>query len=236
MAQPIERFELPRKDWYDEEGRIYKDVLIENFNAIEEKLISISQLDVFITDLPDFADMSYPDVTLDDDDNKVVNLKSFLEITGIVNYPIELVFDGKTCKKISWWGDDYKYHTVEDDPTAASTSSPYIYFKPNPTDGNYVYATSSSTTPSDAYFIGFYDGSRVVTANTAIPLDLNLLEGLSQMETTAKTAATSTMDTSDNGGQIPWATSNIPNAIGWHKYQEHNKSSQTVYMTEFGQK
>lgn len=235
MAEPIEKFELPRKDWYDSEGRIYKDALIENFNAIEAKLLDISRLDVFITELPDFNKIEYPDVTLDDDDNKVVNLKSFLEITGIVNYPIECVFNGTTCKRIAWWGNDYKYHVVENDSTAAKASTPYIYFNPNPTDGNHVFASSSNTTPSGCQFIGFYDSGRIVTYNTSIPINLNVLEGLSQMRTVAKPTNTGIMDGGDNGGQLPWDVKNMPNTLGWHKYGNHDKGSQTVHLTEFGQ-
>ena len=37
-AYIVEELVLPRPDWYDTEGRIYKDALIENFNAIEDKL------------------------------------------------------------------------------------------------------------------------------------------------------------------------------------------------------
>lgn len=35
MVDKINYFELPNKDWFDSQGRIYKDALIENFNAIE---------------------------------------------------------------------------------------------------------------------------------------------------------------------------------------------------------
>lgn len=235
MAEPIDKFDLPRKDWYDSEGRIYKDALIENFNAIEDELLSISQLDVFVAELPDFSKISYPDVTLEDNDNKVINLKSFLEITGLMNYPIECVFNGTTCERIAWWGEDYKYHVVENDGTAAKASTPFIYFNPNPSDGNHVFAQANSTTPTGCHFIGFYDNGRVVTNSTPIPMNLNVLEGLSQMSTVAKTTQTGIMDSKANGGQLPWATTNIPNALGWHYYQEKNKGSQTVNLTEFGQ-
>ena len=59
MAEQIDLFALPRPDWYDQEGRIYKDALIENFNALEEKLIEISKLDAFDTQMPDIANMEY---------------------------------------------------------------------------------------------------------------------------------------------------------------------------------
>ena len=43
----LELFELPRKDWFDEDGRIYKDALIDNLNAIEEKLNEIAMISAF---------------------------------------------------------------------------------------------------------------------------------------------------------------------------------------------
>ena len=74
MANKLSRFSLPRKDWYDNQGtdpdtgeiigRIYKDVLIENFNAIEQKLIEISKLDAFDVNLPDFSKIVYPLLTI----------------------------------------------------------------------------------------------------------------------------------------------------------------------------
>ena len=83
MTNKISRFTLPRKDWYDNQGidsdtgeiigRIYKDVLIENFNAIEQKLIEISKLDAFDINLPDLSKIVYPDVTLDSEDDCIVN-------------------------------------------------------------------------------------------------------------------------------------------------------------------
>ena len=71
----LEHFTLPRTDWYDEEGRIFKDVLIENFNALEKKLNELNALNAFEITLPDFNSIDYPDVTPDSDEDSIVNLK-----------------------------------------------------------------------------------------------------------------------------------------------------------------
>ena len=54
-AYIVEELVLPRPDWYDAEGRIYKDALIENFNAIEDKLLELTRLDAFSVQPPDLS-------------------------------------------------------------------------------------------------------------------------------------------------------------------------------------
>lgn len=173
MADKLEKYTLKNPNWYDSDGRIYKDVLIENFNDIENRLIELTELDVLNFPLPDFSTISYPDITdlSTADDNAIVNLKSFLALFNLIDYPMEIQFDGTKCTKIAWWGSDYQYHVVEDDSTAAKSSTPYIYFNPNPSDGNYVYATNSSTTTDGSQFIGFYADGRVVTMFDGIFID-----------------------------------------------------------------
>ena len=73
--QQITNFELPRPDWHDDKGRIYKDALIENFNAIEAKLTDIAELSAVSTDIPDISGVTFEDVTLGSDDEMVVNLR-----------------------------------------------------------------------------------------------------------------------------------------------------------------
>ena len=95
----LEHFKLPRDDWYDTVstdpetgeiiGRLYKEALIENFNAIEAKLNELSGLTAYETQVPDFSNYNYEDVTLDSPNNKVVNLQSFLKIMNLIGVPIE---------------------------------------------------------------------------------------------------------------------------------------------------
>ena len=98
-------FELPRPDWYDSDGRIYKDALIENFNAIEARLKQLSALGQQVIgqggEIIDTSDIHLDDVTLEDLPNKILNLRSFLTIMDLFNYPIELSFNGKKVVDIS---------------------------------------------------------------------------------------------------------------------------------------
>ena len=77
MPEPIEKLTLPRLDWYDSEGRINKDALIENFNAIEAKINEISDVSAFTIIAPDFSTFNYDDTTLESADNKIVNINQF---------------------------------------------------------------------------------------------------------------------------------------------------------------
>ena len=118
----LDKFKLPRDDWYDTVstdketgeiiGRIYKEALIENFNALESKFNELSSLTAYKTQIPDFATYDYEDVTLDSESNKVVNLKSFLTIMDLVGVPLDISFSGKICKKISYYDNNMKLHTI----------------------------------------------------------------------------------------------------------------------------
>lgn len=178
MAEKIELFRLPRPNWYDKEGRIYKDALIENFNALEAKLIEISKLDAFDTKLPDIASMEYPDSTLASADNKIVNLRSFLRMTGLVGYPIECVFSGTMATKVSYWNETYEYKNIENQETNAGESNPYIYL--NYKD-NVVTASASSITPANSTLIACYDGGIVKCVNCKDNIGINALYYLANM-------------------------------------------------------
>lgn len=178
MAEQLDNFELPRLDWHDEEGRIYKDVLIENFNAIQDKLLEISQLDAFEIAPPDISSIVYPDTTLESEDKAIVNLKSFLRLTGLIGYPLECQFSGNTCTKLAYWGEDYTYHTLSNKKTSANKTNPYVYF--NHVNGT-IASSNSSNTPTNCVLIGFYTDGRVRCVNNADYLGINLLYYLSRM-------------------------------------------------------
>ena len=118
----LEHFKLPRDDWYDTVstdpetgeivGRLYKEALIENFNAIEAKLNELSGLTAYETQVPDFSNYNYEDVTLDSPNNKVVNLQSFLKIMNLIGVPIECRFTGKLCNKVTYYDKNMRYHTI----------------------------------------------------------------------------------------------------------------------------
>lgn len=180
MAEYLEEFELPVPLWYDSQGRIYKDRLIENFNAIEQRLIYISELDSAVESVPDISKVVYPDVTIMDDDNKIINLKSFLDIMHLYNYPIELVFSGdNSCSKIAYFKNDCSYMVLKDIKFNSSNTNKYIYLDYN---NDRVFATSESTTPEGCTFIGMYDNGRIMGINTNDYININLLYYLPNMK------------------------------------------------------
>lgn len=138
----MDNFELPRDDWYDEEGRLYKDVIIENLNSLENKLIELSGINITNIPLPDISNIEYPDTDLTSDESSIVNLKSFLNITNTVNYPTECSFSGNTLQSLTYWGEDYKRHQLKNIIVDASDSKPYVVFDP---DNQSVSATDTFT-------------------------------------------------------------------------------------------
>ena len=103
MVDYIRRFELPNENWYDEKGRIYKDILITNFNAIEDKLNELSELNALDITVPSWNDIHIDDCDVyNAPDNQVVNLKTLVETLHLVNFPIVVDFTGTTCNKIQY--------------------------------------------------------------------------------------------------------------------------------------
>jgi hypothetical protein len=178
MAEKIQLFELPRVDWYDAEGRIYKDIIIENLNAIEAKLLEMANLSAFETEIPDLSTIEYPDTNLASNDNQIVNLRSFLNMTNLINYPIECSFSGSIAKKVAYWGSDMSYHTILDVDSEASNSRPYIYLDYGQAT---VISSSSSNTPVNCVFIGCYTNGVVKCVNSTDFANINLLYYLSKM-------------------------------------------------------
>lgn len=174
----IEQFVLPRLDWYDEEGRIYKDALIENFNAIETKLLQISRLSAFQKELPNISAIDFPDVTLDDEENRIINLKSFLEMTDIIGYPLELTTSGKTIKKICYWGDDHNYHQLLNKTIDITGSRRFVYLNYH---DNEVIASGESESPENCVLIGYYIDNTIKHINSYEYGGINLLYYLSKM-------------------------------------------------------
>lgn len=196
MAEPQEYFELPRLDWYDDKGRIFKDRLIENFNALEEKLLQLARLKVYEMEPPVISGIVFPDTTLESDDNKIVNLKSFLEITGLMNYPLELVFTGKTCVKLCYWTNEYKYASIENKKINCSDEKPYIYFNFNTRE---FIPSDSTETPEDCKFIAFYTNDKIIGLNNNDYIDINALFYLAnmQIDTYPKTYNSGTREDAD---------------------------------------
>lgn len=179
-AHIVEKLKLPRPDWFDAEGRIYKDALIENFNAIEDKLLELSRVDAFSVQPPDINDIAYPDIEdlSTTDDRSIINLKSFLNLTGLMGYPLECVFSGTVAKKISFYNSAYKYFTISDKETNANATNPYIYLN---WVNNTVAASNTTITPTNSCLIGVYEGGIVKCVNDKDSISINPLFYLSRM-------------------------------------------------------
>lgn len=171
-------FSLPREDWYDEEGRIYKDILIENFNAIQDKLLQISQLSPFNTTPPDITQVVYPDVTLDSPEDKIVNMRSFVDIMKLKGYPLVSSFSSNKIKKIMYYDDNYTLQTMTNVNTTATESKPYVFLN---YVNNTISASSSEVTPSNSVLIGCFVSGSLRSINGTDYANINLLWALSQM-------------------------------------------------------
>lgn len=179
-AYIVEELVLPRPDWYDAEGRIYKDALIENFNAIEDKLLELTRLDAFSVQPPDLSSVEYPDVTdlATADDRSILNLKSFLELTGLMGYPLECEFSGTVAKKISFYASDYTYTTIKNFETNANATNCYVYLD---YVNKVVTVSNSTTTPTNACLIGVYESGIVKCVNDKDSISINPLYYLARM-------------------------------------------------------
>lgn len=173
----LDNFSLPRDDWYDSDGRIYKDVLIENLNAIEAKLNELNSLTGFEISLPATSEIVYPDTTLNSNDDEIINLKSFLEITGLINYPLELKSSGTTIERISYWSSGYSYVTKRNVTTTANNNNPFIVMDSN---GNIsAVASIDQNTPP---IIGFFENGKIMGLNDKNNIPINALYYLPNMK------------------------------------------------------
>lgn len=216
MPEPIENFTLPRTDWVDEQGRIYKDALIENLNAIEAKLQEIQELDVFEVTIPDASDIQVPDCDLSSPDNTVVNLKSFLEIVNIENYPMECSFNGTKLVKLTWWH-NYHYNRKVNVETNANDTNKFISF--NPSTGTVL---ASTTVPADSVLIGMFTGNQIRGINSNKMVGISLLKALANMS--IETFSFS----KPSNNQITNYT-NAGRSIGWAQTQKKGSSINVTF-------
>lgn len=230
MANKIQRFELPRNDWYDEVsrdeetgeiiGRIYKDALIENFNAIETKLIEITKLDAFDVNLPDLSKIKYPDVTLDSPEDCIVNLRSLMNLMNCQKYPITCDFNGTKCTKMVFYTADNKIiERIDEQETGASDSKPWIYC--NLTNGD-VTASSSSSTPTGSMFVGCYTDSTIKCIESGYLIGKNVLQALSKMK--FQNLGTIYADGNSAGAREPQNWTDGGDTVGWSDTERHSGS------------
>ena len=185
----IDKFKLPREDWYDEVridsdsgeivGRIYKDALIENFNAIEEQLNELAGLKGYDTELPDLSNFEYNDSTLESNDRQIINLRSLLNILGLVGYPLECTFSDKICKNLTYFGNDNTIHTIKDKEltTLNDSTSKYVILDYTTNE----LKASDSLGAENTTFIGMYNKGQVYCLNHGTLANINAMAVLSNM-------------------------------------------------------
>lgn len=176
----LDPFELPRLDWYDNEGRIYKDALIENFNAIEDKLTEISKLSPYEVQFPDFATLDYEDVTLDSPANKVVNLKSFIDILNLKGVPIKCVFTGTKCNLLTYYDNNYKLHEIRNQNVDGLGEDGKIFVVIDTTSDT-ISATDSIDNLNNKLLIGVYNSGALYHIRSNGLADINILTALCNM-------------------------------------------------------
>ena len=187
----IERFELPRTDWFDEDGRIYKDALIENFNACEAKLKELIGLNVSDVILPDLTEVEYPDIDENSEDTQIVNLRSFLHICDLIGYPLEIETTGKVIKKLGYWRQDYVYKTLRNIDLAAmetpiDTDHPYVYLD---YVTNEVTVSANPATPADSVLVCIFLNGQLVNNITSVVGNVDVLRVLANMPVYTHNAA-----------------------------------------------
>ena len=230
MANKIDRFTLPRLDWYDNQGidpetgeiigRIYKDVLIENFNAIEEKLIEMTKLDAFDVNLPDLSSIVYPDVTLNSEEDSIVNLRSLMNIMNCRKYPITCDFNGTKCTKMVFYTDDNKIiERLDYQETGASDSKPWVYC--NLSNGD-VTASASSVTPAGSMFVGCYTNGSIKCNESGYLVGRNVLQALSKMK--FQNIGNLTVDGNNAGNRKPKNWTDGGDTVGWSDTERHSGS------------
>lgn len=181
------------QNWYDPNtGRVYKDVLIKNFNAIEEEINRILAVDINDITIPDIGEVEYPDVSLSDEDadSQILNLRSYLNIAQIINYPLVVKTDGNTLiTQVEYWGDDLNYHILKNtDEIIPNSSYPYMYLD----YGNGAIIRSDSyTTPSGCVLIGIFRDGKLYTRDSKYSMKVDTLSLICNQDSAKKTSNTS---------------------------------------------
>lgn len=233
----LEHFKLPRDDWYDTVstdektgeviGRIYKEALIENFNAIESKLNELSGLTAYETQVPDFSNYDYEDVTLESDSNKVVNLQSFLKIMDLIGVPIECKFTGKVCNKVTYYDTNMKYHTITNTKLSDLGTDGKVYIILD-RSADTVQAVNDVSDLTNKFLLGVYDNGRVYNLRSTGLVDINVLTHLCDMSIEPKSFGSLRTDT------LPYNLTANNRALGAWGRESKGASIYDVTLSDIG--
>ena len=179
-GKEIELFELPRPDWYDAEGRINKTALIANFNAIEAKCNELSEVDAIGLISPDWNSISIPDTTLESEETSILNIKSFVDIMGLKNFPIEVSTNGKTIKRLTYFDDDYHIVNINNFKLEGLGEDDKNWIFLN-LETKSIEISGSSDLAENKVLVGVYHDGIIYHLGGINICDINILEPLSKM-------------------------------------------------------
>lgn len=223
------------QNWYDPNtGRVYKDVLIKNFNAIEEEINKILAVDINDITIPNIGEVEYPDVSLSDEDadSQILNLRSYLDIVQIINYPLVVKTDGNTLiTQVEYWGDDLTYHILKNtEEIIPNNSYPYMYLD----YGNGAIIRSSSyTTPSDCVLIGIFRDGKLYTRDSKYSMKVDTLSLICNQSSAKRTANASAGGSEwQNAGSITF--SNGAQTLICYQTQSKNSGGNSCTVMRLG--
>lgn len=232
MAEYIDPIEnLPYPNWHDSAGRVFKDVLIKNFNILEEKINEILKFDYNSLTAPTVTGVEYPDTSLaTEDDTSILNLKSFLNICNVVDYPLDVRTDGNTkVLSVSLWNRSHNYTTIlaTDNNGTATESYPYIFLNKS----TYEITRSNDATLNTSTYIllaVLIEGSKLITNNEGIPGNVNFLKVLADQDSTKETVSMAIdFDT------LPQAVRHDMTVLGYVRQSKYHESTSVDYTPYF---
>lgn len=226
--EPIEELELPRPDWYDTEGRINKDALIENFNAIEAKLIELANVSPFEISGPDFSTFNYDDTTLESPDNKAVNLRSLINILNIKGFPIVCNFSGTVLKKLQYYNNDYRLVTISNVNLSELGTNNRIFVYLDYSE-DIVYISSDGSNYNEDMLIACYDDGIIHTLGGLGLIDVNILQVCADMRR-VPVKYNNVQEVTNNG----WTAKNGIRAVGMGLRESRGDNSYPITYYDFG--
>lgn len=182
----LEHFELPRDDWYDSDGRIYKDVLVENFNAIEAQINGLQRLESFDVEEVDWSQVEIADTTLASADNAVVNLRSLASIMQFNNnLPVQVTVSGKTIKRMEYYTATGR-HVITDRELDIDEGQ-LVWFKPS--DGSTEVCTGAEieahiNNSDTGMLLGGFTNGQLLLSVVPRFIDYEIMTALSKIKTT----------------------------------------------------
>lgn len=182
----MDEFKLPRDDWFDEEGRIYKDALIENFNAIEKAFQELTDLGAINIQDINWDNVHLADVTLSSPSNKIVNLNSLLSIMHIGQMCFNEYFDGKRCVTLDYFKDGKISH-ITNVTLSSLAEGDFVWLSVNSDALQVVKPANLAnkiTNEPTGILVGQFINGAVQTKEYAKFINYNVLQPLSRMKVT----------------------------------------------------